>query len=121
MSDAPTLQGIEIVFSTKIVSCRNYFSLRCRQREIQVKFFFAFFSLFDRVRVADHEKQLFTLRKYLFHVENDEKVEGCHIFQKTRFVRNASYISVRAFSEFVQIFFSDSTSNTESRQVVKST
>jgi hypothetical protein len=79
-------------------------------------FLLPFFPLFDRVRVVDHEKQLFTLRKYLFHVENDEKVEGCRIFQ------NTSYISVGAFSEFLKILFSDSASKTdrESRQVVRS-
>jgi hypothetical protein len=77
-------------------------------------FLLPFFPLFDRVRVVDHEKQLFTLRKYLFHVENDEKVEGRRIFQ------NTSYVSVRAFSEFVKILFSDSVSKSESRKVVKS-
>jgi hypothetical protein len=56
------------------------------------------------VRVAHHEKQLFTLRKYLFQVE---KIEGCRIFQKTHFYQNVPYISVHAFSEFLKIFFSE--------------
>ncbi len=72
------------------------------------------------MRVADHEKQLFTLRKYLFQVEKYEKIEGCRIFQKTQFYRNVPYISVGAFSEFRKIFYSDSASKSESRRVVKS-
>jgi len=66
------------------------------------------------VRVAHHEKQLFTLRKYLFQVEKYEKIEGCRIYQ------NVHYISVHAFSGFLKIFFSDSAEKTEPRRVVKS-
>ncbi len=84
------------------------------------KIFFVFFTSFDRVWAADHEKQLFTLRKYLFEVDEYKKLEGCRSFQKTHLFQNTLYILLRDFSEFPKIFFSDLASKSESKSIVKS-
>jgi hypothetical protein len=45
-------------------------------------FFSAFFTSFDRARAADHEKQLFTLPKYVIQVKNTKKSKDVMLFEK---------------------------------------
>ena len=83
--------------------------------------FFRFFTPFDRIWPADHEKQVFTSPKYLFQVEKYQKLEGCQDFENTRIFQKTFCILLLDFSYFLKILFSNSASKTESRKVVKST
>ncbi len=96
--------------------------VRCRQCKFRVKFFFrGFFTSFDRAWAADHEKLLFSLSKCCFQVEKYEKLERSRFFQKTQLFQNMQNFLFHSFFQLLKIFFSDSASKTEYKQVVKST
>jgi hypothetical protein len=95
--------------------------VRCGQVKLQVKFFFSFFfTSFDRLSLAEHEKLLFSLSKYFFRVEKYEKLGGTRFFQKTQLFRNEQNFPLSSSCKLVRIFFTDSASKTESRSVVNS-
>jgi cytoskeletal protein RodZ len=90
--------------NTELVKFRICFHYKVQAPRNSSEFFLPFFTSFDRVNVADHEKQPFTSRKYLFHIEKDEKVEGCDIFQKTHFFQNITSFDFFVVFDMKKIF-----------------
>jgi hypothetical protein len=95
-----------------------------RLKNIGVKIFESIVLLknarYSRGPSLNHEKQLFTSRKYLFQVEKYKKLEGCRCYKKTHHFQNIPHILLRAFLKLPKIFFSDLASKSESRKIVKS-